>query len=152
MTFRTVIHYACRCYAQPNLFCASISRPVRCKRTTGYTGQKKFCKIAKKEQKALTCRKKYVIIYERRKWISMEKYPRGRRGSPAKGVAWAIVARVQISSSPPQGVAFEHAALLLLSERCCRYRFSNKAVWNKAFRPLSYAETRYPRQLHKINQ
>ena len=115
-------------------------------------GKKKFCKIAKKEQKALPCRKKYVIIYERRKWISMEKYPRGRRGSPAKGVAWAIVARVQISSSPPQGVAFEHAALLLLSERCCRYRFSNKAVWNKAFRPLSYAETRYPRQLHKINQ
>ena len=32
----------------------------------------------------------------------MEKYPRGRRGSPAKGVVRDTVARVQIPLSPPQ--------------------------------------------------
>ena len=31
----------------------------------------------------------------------MEKYPRGRRGSPAKGVGRVSVARVQIPPSPP---------------------------------------------------
>ena len=31
----------------------------------------------------------------------MEKYPRGRRGSPAKGVGRVTVARVQIPLSPP---------------------------------------------------
>lgn len=31
-------------------------------------------------------------------------------------------------NSPPRRVAFEHAALLLLSERSCRYRFSYKTV------------------------
>ena len=31
----------------------------------------------------------------------MEKYPRGRRGSPAKGVVRETVARVQIPPSPP---------------------------------------------------
>ena len=31
----------------------------------------------------------------------MEKYPRGRRGSPAKGVVRETVARVQIPLSPP---------------------------------------------------
>ena len=39
----------------------------------------------------------------------MEKYPRGRRGSPAKGVVRDTVARVQIPLSPPsQSSAFEH--------------------------------------------
>ena len=33
--------------------------------------------------------------------LGMEKYPRGRRGSPAKGVGWATGARVQIPPSPP---------------------------------------------------
>ena len=33
----------------------------------------------------------------------MEKYPRGRRGSPAKGVVRETVARVQIPLSPPLG-------------------------------------------------
>ena len=32
----------------------------------------------------------------------MEKYSRGRRGAPAKGVGRATGARVQISPSPPQ--------------------------------------------------
>ena len=32
----------------------------------------------------------------------MQKYPRGSRGSPAKGVASVTVARVQISSSAPK--------------------------------------------------
>ncbi len=32
----------------------------------------------------------------------MEKYPRGRRGSPAKGVVRVTVARVQIPLSPPE--------------------------------------------------
>ena len=32
----------------------------------------------------------------------MEKYPRGRRGSPAKGVVRETVARVQIPLSPPE--------------------------------------------------
>ena len=31
----------------------------------------------------------------------MEKYPRGRRGSPAKGVGRVTGARVQIPASPP---------------------------------------------------
>ena len=31
----------------------------------------------------------------------LEKYPRGRRGSPAKGVGRDTVARVQIPASPP---------------------------------------------------
>ena len=33
--------------------------------------------------------------------LDMEKYPRGRRGSPAKGVGRDTVARVQIPASPP---------------------------------------------------
>ena len=33
----------------------------------------------------------------------MERYPRGPRGHPAKVLVRAIVARVQISLSPPQG-------------------------------------------------
>ena len=32
----------------------------------------------------------------------MQKYPRGSRGSPAKGVVWETVARVRISSSAPE--------------------------------------------------
>ena len=32
----------------------------------------------------------------------MEKYPRGRRGSPAKGVVSEMAARVQIPASPPK--------------------------------------------------
>ena len=38
----------------------------------------------------------------------MEKYPRGRRGSPAKGVVRESVARVQIPLSPPKATEFEH--------------------------------------------
>ena len=34
---------------------------------------------------------------------TLEKYPRGRRGSPAKGVVRESVARVQIPLSPPNG-------------------------------------------------
>ena len=32
--------------------------------------------------------------------LDMEKYPSGRRGSPAKGVVWVTAARVQIPASP----------------------------------------------------
>ena len=32
---------------------------------------------------------------------NVEKYPSGRRGSPAKGVVWETAARVQIPPSPP---------------------------------------------------
>ena len=32
--------------------------------------------------------------------MHMEKYPSGRRGSPAKGVVWVTAARVQIPASP----------------------------------------------------
>ena len=32
----------------------------------------------------------------------MEKYSRGRRGAPAKGVGWETAARVQIPPSPPK--------------------------------------------------
>ena len=39
----------------------------------------------------------------------MQKYPRGSRGSPAKGVVWETVARVRISSSAPKkGCPFGH--------------------------------------------
>ena len=34
--------------------------------------------------------------------LDMEKYPRGRRGSPAKGVVCESAARVQIPASPPE--------------------------------------------------
>ena len=33
----------------------------------------------------------------------LEEYPSGSRGSPAKGVVWETVARVQIPSPPPLG-------------------------------------------------
>ncbi len=38
----------------------------------------------------------------RRQCDGLQKYPRGSRGSPAKGVASVTVARVQISSSAPR--------------------------------------------------
>ena len=78
-----------------------------------------------------------------------EEWLSGRRRTIGNRVYVISVSGVQIPIPPPQGVAFEHAALLLLSERCCRYRFSNKTISNKAFRPLSDAETRCSRQLHK---
>ena len=34
--------------------------------------------------------------------VHMEKYPSGRRGSPAKGVVCESAARVQIPPSPPE--------------------------------------------------
>ena len=62
----------------------------------------------------LTIRRKYGIVIERteksaplarrtRRTLSrMQKYPRGSRGSPAKGVVPLPVARVRISSSAPR--------------------------------------------------
>ena len=41
----------------------------------------------------------------------MEKYPRGRRGSPAKGVVRVSVARVQIPLSPPRKKDYQAIAL-----------------------------------------
>ena len=35
-----------------------------------------------------------------------EKYSRGRRGAPAKGVGWATAARVQIPLSPPNKIRY----------------------------------------------
>ena len=55
------------------------------------------------------------------KWIiyknfALEKYPRGRRGSPAKGVGVLKRARVQIPPSPPTK---KHAkACFFVGERC----------------------------------
>ena len=36
---------------------------------------------------------------------AVEKYSRGRRGAPAKGVGWETAARVQIPPSPPKEIA-----------------------------------------------
>ncbi len=47
-------------------------------------------------QNALTSLLFYAKIFS-----VAEKYPRGRRGSPAKGVVRETVARVQIPLSPP---------------------------------------------------
>ena len=55
-------------------------------------------------QKLLTKAKKIVIIFrqaKKRRSASMEKYSRGRRGAPAKGVGRVTGAKVQILSSPP---------------------------------------------------
>ena len=51
----------------------------------------------------LTSLEKYDIIHYaiRKQKLTLEKYPRGRRGSPAKGVVRESVARVQIPLSPP---------------------------------------------------
>ena len=50
----------------------------------------------------------------------MEKYPRGRRGSPAKGVVRDTVARVQIPLSPPS----QSSAFCIKNERLdCRSFF-----------------------------
>ena len=51
----------------------------------------------------------------------MQKYPRGSRGSPAKGVVWETVARVRISSSAPKkdvrkGVLFWRVGLVRTRE------------------------------------
>ena len=56
-------------------------------------------------QKLLTKAKKIVIIFrqaKKRRSASMEKYSRGRRGAPAKGVGRVTGAKVQILSSPPK--------------------------------------------------
>ena len=45
----------------------------------------------------------------------MEKYPSGRRGSPAKGVVRESVARVQIPLSPPQKDETEMSRLFVAS-------------------------------------
>ena len=51
----------------------------------------------------------------------MQKYPRGSRGSPAKGVASDTVARVQISSSAPKkDVLLGHPFLALRASRITR--------------------------------
>ena len=43
-----------------------------------------------------------IILYAITNYkFTLEKYPRGRRGSPAKGVVRESVARVQIPLSPP---------------------------------------------------
>ena len=56
-------------------------------------------------QKLLTKAKKIDIIFrqaKKRRSASMEKYSRGRRGAPAKGVGRVTGAKVQILSSPPK--------------------------------------------------
>ena len=79
-----------------------------------------------------------------------EKYPRGRRGSPAKGVVRETVARVQIPLSPPNRVAFEPAALLFVYQRGCLYHHRYKNLYSKTIRFISYAKKRWLRQLYKI--
>ena len=79
-----------------------------------------------------------------------EKYPRGRRGSPAKGVVRETVARVQIPLSPPSRVAFEPAALLFLYQGCCRHHNRHRSLCPTIIRLLLDTEKRCPRQLYKI--
>ena len=61
--------------------------------------------LAKKQLKLLTILAYFVIFSVTKICIlvntNMERYPRGPRGHPAKVLVRAIVARVQISLSPP---------------------------------------------------
>ena len=47
----------------------------------------------------------------------MEKYSRGRRGAPAKGVGRATGARVQISPSPPRKRTYQKVCSFLLRKK-----------------------------------
>ena len=62
--------------------------------------------LAKKQLKLLTILAYFVIFSVTKICIlvntNMERYPRGPRGHPAKVLVRAIVARVQISLSPPK--------------------------------------------------
>ena len=46
----------------------------------------------------------------------MEIYPRGRRGSPAKGVVRETVARVQIPQSPPKKKATKYGGFFAFND------------------------------------
>ena len=49
----------------------------------------------------------------------MEKYPRGRRGSPAKGVGWITAARVRIPPSPPVSISTKERNMTMLDDFIC---------------------------------
>lgn len=53
--------------------------------------------------------------------IRLERYRRGHNEPHSKCGRQETGARVRIPFSPPDRVAFEPAALLLLYQRCCRY-------------------------------
>ncbi len=46
-----------------------------------------------------------------------EKYSRGRRGAPAKGVGWATAARVQIPLSPPKNPRSQERGFFIQTRR-----------------------------------
>ena len=49
---------------------------------------------------------------------ALEKYPSGRRGSPAKGVVRVTAARVQIPASPPENPRKINVPRVLLYSYC----------------------------------
>ena len=75
--------------------------------------------------------------------IDLRKYPRGRRGSPAKGVGRVkSVAEVQILSSAPEeareSIVFSLASSFVLLrniDRCC-FAARRGGIWQKANGPL----------------
>ena len=84
--------------------------------------------------------------------ITPETLQQIKRQSIKKTANHKTLCSNKLPSLPPQGVAFEHAALLLLLKRRCRYRVSNKTISNKAIKPLFDAKKRYARQLYKITE
>ena len=68
-----------------------------------------------------------AISENRIRAFDMEKYPRGRRGSPAKGVVCESAARVQIPASPPEN-------LLAFDTKLVDYFFAFKALDARDYR------------------
>ena len=82
-------------------------------------------------QKLLTKVKKIVIIFrqaKKRRSASMEKYSRGRRGAPAKGVGRVTGARVQISPSPPEKSQVERLGFFLIQAAGLVYHHAQACI------------------------
>ena len=65
-------------------------------------------------------------------FVILEKYSRGRRGAPAKGVGRVTVARVQIPPSPPKALAFCKCFLFCV-KRAPGHRCAFFAVTDSSF-------------------
>ncbi len=63
--------------------------------------------------------------------FGMQKYPSGRRGSPAKGVGRETVARVQIPPSAPSRRERQFAAVFLSGRRLCTPRWVREMAAKK---------------------
>ena len=66
----------------------------------------------------------------------MEKYSRGRRGAPAKGVGRETAARVQIPPSPPSEQSLKIVKYLIRLSKKSRtnrgfftYKFTKEKIW-----------------------